>query len=259
MTVRTIEYRNGSQEMMDSWPEGCWIPCPAAEEAIPSTPSTARRSQPIATEDTTSEQGWKRPEPSPEDLLRAAGEISPSTLARAKDAIIERTSEFLEIAKDLELSRMDAGRARDLARALSLMQIGYLPVRPETCPFCIQYGHDGHCIGCGYARTHGRCDEDSSAFSLFIEAFQELGSAIFLDRCTTAPADFRKSLQRSLDGSFGLAQRMIEDLPGASVNGMMELKRYYIHDMIDILPLDLLSPEVFEKAVVVQEALDSYW
>ncbi|MBN1323466.1 MAG: hypothetical protein JW986_05630 [Methanotrichaceae archaeon] len=259
MTVRTITYRNGSQEMLDPWPEGCRILCPAAGKTIPSTPPTSGTSRPIATGAITPEQGRRRAVPPPDDLLQAAGEISTSTLAQAKDAIVERTAEFLEIAKGLELSRMDKGRALDLARALSLTQIGYLPVRPETCPFCIQYGRGGHCIGCGYARTHGRCDEDNSAFSLFIEAFHELGSAIFLDRFTTAPANFLDRLQRSLDGSVDLAQRMIEDLPEASVNGMMELKRYYIHDMIDILPLDLLSPEVFEKAVVVQEALDSYW
>ena len=61
------------------------------------------------------------------------------------------------------------------ARALSLTLLGHLPTRPGTCPFCIQYDRDQACTGCGYAATHGRCDAEDSAFSLFIEAFQELG------------------------------------------------------------------------------------
>lgn len=63
----------------------------------------------------------------------------------------------------------------------ALTMLGQLPTRPETCPFCLQYGSDPSCRGCGYALSHSRCDSDASAFSLFIEAFQELGKAIYQD------------------------------------------------------------------------------
>ena len=54
--------------------------------------------------------------------------------------------------------------------------------------------------GCGYAATHGRCDADDSAFSLFIEAFQELGRVIYQDtgELGCSPHDARMHLNLTI-------------------------------------------------------------
>ena len=111
------------------------------------------------------------------ELEAAAKDINPATLQTAKAAIDVNCREYLRWA-DLFSGRLETVQPEELhkfARALALTLLGHLPTRPGTCPFCIQYGRSQSCEGCGYAGTHGRCDAEDSSFSLFIEAFQELG------------------------------------------------------------------------------------
>ena len=146
-------------------------------------------------------------------------------------------------------------------RALALTILGHLPTRPGTCPFCIQYGKSQSCQGCGYAATHGRCDVEDSSFSLFIEAFQELGRAIYQDagQLSCPPDDARQRLNSCLQVSRDLARQMMEDLPSASALELMERKAWYLDQMIRLLPLELLDQEVTERCRQVQKALLNYW
>ena len=117
------------------------------------------------------------------ELKAAAEAIDPAALQAAKDAIAAFCQEYIRWA-DLFSRRLEClpdEKLHQFARAFALTMLGQLPTRPGTCPFCIQYGQDRSCCGCGYAATHGRCDSEDSAFSLFIEAFQELGRVIYQD------------------------------------------------------------------------------
>ena len=124
------------------------------------------------------------------------------------------------------LETVEAAELHKFARAFSLTLLGHLPTRPGTCPFCIQYDRDKSCTGCGYAATHGRCDAEDSAFSLFIEAFQELGRAIYQDtgELGCSPHDARMHLNLTIKVSRDVAMRLQEDLPSAGAQRLMELK-----------------------------------
>ncbi len=198
-----------------------------------------------------------------ERLEAAASRIDDESLDKARCAVTINCREYLRWA-DLFSRRLEIVEPSELhkfARALALTMLGHLPTRPGTCPFCIQYGKDRSCQGCGYASTHGRCDADDSSFSLFIEAFQELGRAIYQDTgklCCPAD-DARRRLNICIRTSCDLALRMMEDLPSASARKLMEQKAAYLDKMIRILPVELLGREVEERRRLVQKTLRNYW
>ncbi len=206
-------------------------------------------------------------------LNLAASEITFRSLAAAIDAV---TAGCQELARwfDLYSRRLDSLSPEQLhkfARALALTLLGHLPTRPATCPFCIQYGHDRACSGCGYAATHGRCDDSASAFSIFIEAFQELGRIIYqdLDGRPAPQEEAVAALRQSISAARVRAGRMAEEVQGCSCQGfdgpgegtmrLMELKKQYLQDMISLLPTILLSEEVEAQAGRVEVALMNYW
>lgn len=199
------------------------------------------------------------------ELEAAAKEIDPASLQAAKAAIDINCREYLRWA-DLFFRRLEtvqAGELHKFGRALSLTMLGHLPTRPATCPFCIQYGHNKSCKGCGYKATHGRCDADDSAFSLFIEAFQELGRLIYQD--TTAnqsaclPIETKGLLFSLLQSSQELARDMQKDLPSLSTPQLMRQKQIYIDRMILQLPFCLFSEDVQKQRVILQHLLGRYW
>jgi hypothetical protein len=199
----------------------------------------------------------------PSELEAAASLITHESLDAANAAVIISCQEYLRQA-DLFSRRLATVRPEELhkfGRALALTMLGHLPTRPGTCPFCIQYGRSQSCEGCGYAGTHGRCDADASSFSLFIEAFQELGTAIYQDtgKLKCHPDDARKELSSSIQVSCHLAMRMIESLPSNSALELMERKAWYLDRMILVLPMALLDREVEERRLLVQKALLNYW
>jgi hypothetical protein len=199
------------------------------------------------------------------ELEAAAKDIDIASLQAAKSAIAMNCREYLRWA-DLFSHRLETIKPEELhkfARALSLTLLGHLPTRPATCPFCIQYGHEKSCKGCGYAATHGRCDADDSAFSLFIEAFQELGRLIYQD--TTAsqsaclPVETKGLLFALLQASQELAREMQEDLPSLTTLQLMRQKQIYIDRMILQLPLCLFSEDVQKQCRILQYRLQGYW
>lgn len=203
----------------------------------------------------------------PYELEAAAIEINLESLQIAKSAIIAGCEDYLRWAA-IFLERLETIQPVGLhkfARALALTELGYLPTRPGTCPFCIQYGKDRSCEGCGYARTHGRCDSATSAFSRFIEAFQEFGRVIYQDtspdtiRRSLDSDDAREVLRESIDASARVARRMLSELPDASTFRLMELKARYLDEMICLIPISLLSDDAYKKQNNVRECLISYW
>ncbi len=199
------------------------------------------------------------------ELEAAAKDINPATLQAAKAAIDINCREYLRWALlfSRRLETIKPEELHNFARALSLTMLGHLPTRPSTCPFCIQYGHEKSCKGCGYAATHGRCDADDSAFSLFIEAFQELGRLIYQDMTASQsaclPVDTKRLLFALLQASQELAREMQEDLPLFSALQLMRQKQIYINRMILQLPLCLFSEDVQKQCSVLQYRLEGYW
>jgi hypothetical protein len=198
-----------------------------------------------------------------EELEAATRKIDPASLQAAKTAVVAGCGEQLRWIEMFSRS-LEAVKPSDLhrfARALALTMLGHLPTRPGTCPFCIQYGSDRSCLGCGYALTHGRCDSDDSAFSLFIEAFQELGRAIYQDtgdlRCP--PGKAKQLLRVSLMASAEASKQLLADLPSASTLGFMERKAAYLDRMIALVPFALLSEDARDKGQEVQKLLENYW
>jgi hypothetical protein len=188
--------------------------------------------------------------------------LDPGAVEAAKSATARGCEEALRWA-DLLAERLEKIGDADLhkfARALALCQMGHLPTRPETCPFCLQYG-PLECRGCGYALTHGRCEDQLSAFSRFIEAFTDLGKAIYQDTGTLCvpPAQARIVLRSSISASSRAARALLRDLPRASGQELMELKAAYLKRVIDQLPLSLLGEEAEKRRGLVRESLKSYW
>jgi hypothetical protein len=199
------------------------------------------------------------------ELESAASDITPETLEAAKSAIAFCCEEHMRWS-GIFLERLKTVPAVDLhrfVRAWALTMLGHLPTRPATCPFCIQYGNDRNCRGCGYALTHGRCDSEDSAFSQFIEAFQDLGTAIYQDLNTGElqcdPIDVRNELRMAISKSVELAERMQQDLPQASAFKLMELKAGYLDKMIELVTADRLSAKAYEKLHAVRDAMKNYW
>ncbi|MCX6677857.1 MAG: hypothetical protein NTU95_07940 [Methanothrix sp.] len=200
-----------------------------------------------------------------EELEAAAKDIDPASLQAAKAAIAASCQEYIRWAKlfSERLETVEAAKLHKFARAFGLTLLGHLPTRPGTCPFCIQYDRDKSCTGCGYAATHGRCDADDSAFSLFIEAFLELGRLIFQDTGTSEPGcqpvEAKRLLFALLQASSELASRMREDLPSFSTLQLMEQKQIYIDGMIELLPLCLFSEDAGKQCRLLQNRLKRYW
>jgi hypothetical protein len=201
-----------------------------------------------------------------DELEAAARDIDLASLNEAKAAVAASCQEYIRWA-GLFSSRLDDladEQMHKFARAFSLTMLGHLPTRPGTCPFCIQYGRDRSCAGCGYAATHGRCDADDSAFSLFIESFTELGKLIFQDIAAPEEAgsnlEEKKSILSLLLGSSGaLASQMQESLPSMSALQFMQKKQAYISQMIELIPLSLLSNDVNEQFSILQDRMKDYW
>ncbi|MDQ1262930.1 MAG: hypothetical protein QG575_2111 [Euryarchaeota archaeon] len=197
------------------------------------------------------------------ELEAAAKDINPVSLQAAKDAIVVNCREYLRWA-DLFSRRLETIKPEELhkfVRAFSLTLLGHLPTRPSTCPFCIQYDRDRACTGCGYAATHGRCDADDSAFSLFIEAFQELGRVIYQDTEGVSADSVlaERRLCYTLRVSTGRTMRMMEEIKECSALQLMDKKARYIGEMIGLLPCDLLCSEVEERMHMVNDMLKNYW
>ena len=199
---------------------------------------------------------------SPRELDEVALALDPGAVEAARSATAGGCEEALRWAALFAATLEKIGDAdlHKFARALALCQMGHLPTRPETCPFCLQYS-PLQCIGCGYARTHGRCEDAASAFSQFIEAFTDLGKAIYQDAGSLCvpPAQARIVLQSSISASSHAARALLTDLPAASGRELMELKAAYLERTIDLLPTSLLGPEVEEKRSLVRESLKDYW
>ncbi len=198
-----------------------------------------------------------------EELETAARGIDPASLQAAKTAVAAGCEEYLRWAEmfSQRLETLVPSELPKFARALALTMLGHLPTRPGTCPFCIQYGSDRSCLGCGYALTHGRCDSDDSAFSLFIETFQELGRVIYQDtselRCP--PDKAKRLLRASLLASEEAARQLLADLPSTSAHQFMERKAAYLDQMIALVPFAFLSEEIRDKGRDAQKKLENYW
>jgi len=197
------------------------------------------------------------------DLEEAAAAIYAASLDIAKEAIVTGCNEqifWLDLFSR-KLESVEPSERHKFARALSLTLLGHLPTRPGTCPFCVQYGQSRSCQGCGYAATHGRCDSDQSAFSLFIEAFSELGRAIYQDTggLNCRPDEAQRILENFIRSSRRLAGEMIEEIDSLSALELMERKARYLEQMIDILPREIFGSEVRERWRQVKRALQDYW
>jgi hypothetical protein len=206
-----------------------------------------------------------------QELEAAASTINPISLEAAKIAVTEGCEEYLRWAA-LFSGRLDFIHHSEIhrfARALALIMLGNLPTKPSTCPFCIQYGRDRSCQGCGYAQVHGRCDSDDSSFSLFIEAFSELGRVIYQDvqDYQFEPVNSRAITKSWLDDSIQAARRMNEFVGSASIISastisaytFMEHKAHYLDEMLSQIPMSLFSEEVAENCRIVRRNLLDYW
>jgi hypothetical protein len=200
------------------------------------------------------------------ELEAAAKDINPASLQSARIAIAALCTEYLHWAElfNQRLEILPMTQRHKFARAFSLTLLGHLPTRPDTCPFCIQYGRDRACTSCGYAATHGRCDAEDSSFSLFIESFQELGRLIFQDTTGSKEGDpqtleEKRLLFSSLQESSRLARQMQEKIVSLSALQLMEQKQIYIGQMIELIPLCIFSDDVKRQFRLLQHRLKGYW
>ncbi len=206
-----------------------------------------------------------------QELEAAASDINATSLEAAKAAVTEGCEEYLRWAAlfSRRLDFVHHSEIRRFARALALIMLGNLPTKPSTCPFCIQYGRDRSCQGCGYAQMHGRCDRDDSSFSLFIEAFSELGKVIYQDvqDFQFEPVNSQTIIKSWLDDSTKAARKMLECIGSASIISastisaytFMERKAQYLDEMLSLIPMSLFSEEVAEKCRIARENLLDYW
>jgi len=201
-----------------------------------------------------------------QELEAAASAINSTSLEAAKITVTEGCEEYLRWAAlfSRRLDSINHSEFHRFARALALIMLGNLPTKPSTCPFCIQYGRDRSCQGCGYAQIHGRCDSDDSSFCLFIEAFLELGRVIYQDvwDYKSEPVNAQPILKFWLDDSANAARRMKDCIGSASTISaytFMEHKAHYLDEMLSLIPLSLFSEEVDENCRIVRKNLLDYW
>ena len=202
-------------------------------------------------------------------LERAAASIDGVSLEEAKGAIAARCRIFLKQLDRLEggLDRVNtAGEARRFALALSMFLLASLPLRPETCPFCVQHSGGNRCGACGYAETHGgRCDAETSAFGQLAEAVDDLAGRLHRLR-TDAPSesvhpwDARNKLKTSVVESREAAELLLAEVAEADVAGLMEAKRDYIERILDAIPAGIIGSQHVDEALEgVRERLARYW
>lgn len=212
-------------------------------------------------------------------LQDAADAVSPTALQAALRAILERAESLNRMLGLLEsgLDRVRTPEEADrFARAVALYEMAYLPVRPETCPFCQEYADD-RCGECGYARTHGGiCNRDSSSFVAFIEALNLLGTAvkaipdpsIFTSQPKGDFVNTKEILQRSIDDAAKATAELIRDLltvddetpSKRATSYLMDQKAMYLRRMIRIMPLAAIhSPEPERLCREVLSSLERYW
>lgn len=164
----------------------------------------------------------------------AAARISNESVHRARGAIRARALEFLGVLGEVErsLSRCSAETQR-LARALALLELAYLPLRPEMCPFCQEYA-DERCSECGYAETHGgTCSSESSRFVQLSDAITDLGMAVKFSDAGDMAAD----LQDSIGSARRATEALLSELDGLDASGLMRAKACYIKDILRALPV----------------------
>lgn len=172
----------------------------------------------------------------------AAARISDESVLRARGAIRARAEEFLMVLGEVEQSLLrSSDEVHRLARALALLEMAYLPLKPEMCPFCNEYADEG-CSECGYAETHGGiCSTDTSSFVQLSDAIIDLGTAVkFSDPNDIADYD----LQSSISSARRATDALLSELDGLDAAGLMRAKAWYIKEMLSALPvrgsLDLL-------------------
>ena len=206
---------------------------------------------------------------SSEEKERAAATIDPQSLEGAKGAITVGCREFLmrldrleEGLKNVRASR-DAGR---FSRALSMYLLAFLPLRPETCPFCVQHSGGNRCQGCGYAETHGgRCDAETSAFGRLIEAVYDLAGEIhgIRDDMPVAGIDPGGGVERlrgSIERSRAATEILLAAISEAGASDLMAAKGDYIEHILDAMPVDFMGSSEVERCLEdVREKLLRYW
>jgi hypothetical protein len=205
----------------------------------------------------------------PEDKERAAATIDSLSLKEAREAIAVGCQLFLKRLDRLEGGLMRVRSAQDVnrfSRALAMYLLASLPLKPETCPFCVQNVGGNRCQGCGYAETHGgRCDADASAFGQLVEAVIDLACVIHeIQEGPAVPAiDPDEAIERlkdSIDRSRKAARDLLAATSTASVSSLMEAKRGYIEAILKALPSDLIgSSEVFRSLKEAESKLVRYW
>lgn len=201
------------------------------------------------------------------DLKKATCAITSDSLEAARKAIAIECREYLGRTGIMSTKIEDIACASDqkkLAKAFALTMLGHLPTKPITCPFCIQYSDDRTCQGCGYAQIHGgRCDEDTSAFNRFIEAFQDLGKAILQDQDDSELLlDIERGkqmLREFVDISTEKSRQMLEELAEASAEQLMEIKALYLDQMVGLIPVRFFSNAVEIEHKKVRKRLKDYW
>ncbi|MDF0590295.1 hypothetical protein [Candidatus Methanocrinis natronophilus] len=190
----------------------------------------------------------------PEDRARAAATIDPRSLAEARGVVEVRCRIFLRRLELLEAGIEKVRTSGDVHRyslALSMYLLASLPLKPEACPFCVQKGGGCRCEGCGYAETAEAVDD--LAGRLHRLGTEEGGGA-------ADPNDARERLRSSVEGSRGAAVRLLAEVAGADVAGLMEAKRGYIEAILDALPARIIgSGEVDGSLEGVREKLAGYW
>lgn len=179
----------------------------------------------------------------------AAARISDESVLRARGAIRARALEFLRVLRAVEQSLSSSEGTCRLARALALLELAYLPLRPEMCPFCIEYA-DERCSECGYAETHGGiCSNDNSRFVQLTDAIIDLGTAIKFSDQDDMEDD---NLQSSISSARRTTDALLSELDGLDASGLMRAKAWYIKEILRALPvrgsLDPLRRECISRA-----------
>jgi hypothetical protein len=205
----------------------------------------------------------------PEDRERAAATIDPASLEEARRAIAVGCRLFLNRLDRLEAGLENVRTVQDISRfsrAFSMYLLASLPLKPETCPFCVQHSSGNHCQGCGYAETHGgRCDADTSAFGQLIEAVYDLAREIHQIRDDPPvpgidPDEGKVELKNSIVQSREAAGIFLAAISEAGVSELMAAKRGYIEAILDALTTDFVgSPEVWRSLQDVRAKLERYW
>jgi hypothetical protein len=205
----------------------------------------------------------------PEDRDRAAATIEAQNLEEARRAIAVGCRLFLKRLDRLEAGLENVRTARDAGRfalATSMYLLASLPLKPETCPFCVQNVGGNRCEGCGYAETHGgRCDAETSAFGQLIEAVYDLAGEIHEIRedppfASLDPDEGRERLENSIRRSREAAEALLAEISEAGVSELMVAKGDYIEQILGALPMDFIaSPEVERSLEDVRAKLKRYW